>query len=1087
MANGIFKLSNLRPGLRGKLIILFVAIKVLPLLFLAWLAWQQSSQLAKLLQQQFNGFAQVSQQSLQQVGSEAVEDSMASLEDRARNEIERLTTDTAKQIAHLLYARDEDILLAATLAPSPQSYQQFLQHRNIIAPLKYAWRFDQNEQQWQQVGVPEHDAQTLLVEDILTDNSRAFNSRPPEVTNHFQHLPLYHEMTFVALDGQEQVKISNSPLLSAELKNISDPHNTFLRAETYYTHLQTLQIGEIYVSEVIGEYIPTHFIGKYTPASAEQHGHTFSPQDSAYAGKENPVGKRFKGIVRWATPVAVDGAIAGYVTLALNHDHIMNITDTIMPTDQRYTPHPDPSEGNYAFIWDHVGRNIAHPRHYFITGYDAETGQPQMPWLEQEVYDHWQQSGMSFAAYARQAPPFKDQSLAKQPAKQLQNTGLRGLDCRFLDFAPQCKGWYDLTRKGGSGSFIIYWSGLWKLVTAASIPYFSGQYSVSPRGFGVVTIGTNIDEFYQPAKASEERLKDIITVNGKSVTSKAESGNKAISKNLLQTAKALGYSTIIMIVLVVIIAFWVASYLSNRIVTLVNGFAKFQSGYHQFRFNATKGDEIDTIAVAFDQMADEVIGHLGKLEQEVERRTESEAKLKNVHSQLENRVQERTRELTLEVAQRQKAELQVRHLAEHDELTGLLNRRGFQAALNSTIQQVQDHHVNAALMLIDLDRFKQVNDSFGHEMGDKLLGHIAQLLIQTTRDEDVVARLGGDEFAIVMSNIESFSAVLGIAERILLQLNNPLVLDSHMVQAGASIGITSCSANAVSANQMLQQADLALYQVKKQGGLQYQVFNDSLQDAASKQRKLERQVVNLLQNEELMLYFQPRYDYHAQRVVGVEALLRPRHPQQGLMDPQEFMDIIERSGLGHQIGIWLLNNVCSQVVRWRDQGVEFGRLSWNLSAKDLNQKGFAQIICATMEHMQVPGDCIEVEITERHKISDFSTFIDNLAQLRKTGITITLDDLGTEYSSLQRMLECDVDVIKIDKYFVQKIGQKKSELVIGLLIDLARKMQIDVIAEGVETQAQLEFLLRSGCSVIQGFYYAKPLSEQEIYLYFTQT
>jgi diguanylate cyclase (GGDEF)-like protein len=1072
-------------GLRGKLIALFVAIKVLPLVFLAWLAWQYSSQLADLLKQQFNGFAEVSQVSLQQIGSEAVDDSMASLEDRARNEIERLTTDTAKQISRLLYATDDDILLASTLSPEKRYYEQFLKHRTTLAPEKYSWQFDEKNQQWQQLGVPNYYQESLLIKNSLTDNSRAFHSRPPEATNHFQRLPLYHEMTFVALDGQEQVKISTSNLLAKELKNISDRHNTFLQAETYFAELQQLQVGEIYVSQVIGEYIPTQFIGSYTPASAAKNNYNFSPEDSAYAGKENPLGKRFKGIVRWATPVAVAGKIIGYVTLALNHDHIMNITDTIMPTDQRYTSFPDPSEGNYAFIWDHLGRNIAHPRHYFITGYDGQTGLPQTPWLEQGVYDDWQQSGLSYAAYAQQATPFRDQNLAKKPAKQLQSTGLRGLDCRFLDFAPQCHGWYELTSKGGSGSFIIYWSGLWKLVTAASIPYTTGQYKSSPRGFGVVTIGTNIDEFYQPAKASEARLKEIINVTETSVAQQAESGNQAITHNLLQTAKALSYSTVIMIALVVFIAIWVASYVSSRIVTLVNGFAKFQSGNHQFRFNAGKGDEIDTIAVAFDQMADEVIEHLDKLELEVQRRTESEDQLKDMHGQLEARVKERTKELTLEVAQRQKAEFKVRYLAEHDELTGLLNRRGFYSELNKIIHQEQNKQTNIALMLIDLDRFKQVNDAFGHKIGDKLLTYIAELLIQATSSDDLVARLGGDEFAIILRNHQVLSGVIDTAKQILSQLNLPVEIDSHTLHSAASIGISNstCDDNTISATQMLQQADLALYKVKKQGGLNYQVYDDRLAFIAKRQRQWEQEMVSLLQKQELMLYFQPRYNYQTQQVVGVEALLRPQHPKHGLMDPENFLEIIERSGLSYQVSIWLLENVCKQVVNWRKQGLEFGRLAWNLSAIELNQKGFVERICQTMKTMQVPGEYIEIEITERHKINDFTVFADNLRPLRALGITITLDDIGTEYSSLQRMLECNIDVIKIDKYFVQQIGHKKAELVIELLIDLGQKMHIEVIAEGVETKSQLDYLLRKNCSVIQGFYYAKPMSDIEIFDY----
>ena len=424
----------------------------------------------------------------------------------------------------------------------------------------------------------------------------------------------------------------------------------------------------------------------------------------------------------------------------------------------------------------------------------------------------------------------------------------------------------------------------------------------------------------------------------------------------------------------------------------------------------------------------------------------------------------------------------VRYLAEHDELAGLLSRSGFYSELNKIIYPDQGKQSNIALMLIDLDRFKQVNDAFGHKIGDKLLIHIAKLLIRLTGVGDLVARLGGDEFAIIMRNPHSLIEVVSPAEQILSELNLPVEIDSHTLQSAASIGIsiTPRADNTISATQMLQQADLALYKVKKQGGLNYQVYDDRLAFIANKQRLWEQEMISLLQKQELMLYFQPRYNYQIQRVVGVEALLRPQHPKHGLMDPENFLEIIERSGLSYQVSIWLLENVCNQVVCWRKRGIEFGRLAWNLSAIELNQKGFVERICQTMKTMQVPGEYIEIEITERHKINDFAAFADNLRPLRALGITITLDDLGTEYSSLQRLLECNIDVIKIDKYFVQQIGHKKAELVIELLIDLGQKMQIEVIAEGVETRPQLDYLLSKGCSVIQGFYYAKPMPDKEM-------
>jgi len=266
-------------GLRSKLIWLFVTIKVLPLILLAWLAWTQSEKLANVLSQHYREFETVSRDSLQKIGGQAIDDSMASIEDRARSEIERLTTDTAKQIAHFLYARDDDVRLISAQQPSLQNYQSFLQHRNVMAPMQHVWEFSDSQNQWLQVGVPSKTTELVAPlgenksnEHVLPENSRAYHSRPPETTNQFVKKPLYHEITFVSLTGQELIKVSNSDLLSKQLRDISDTQNTFIKAESYFSHLARLQPGEVYVSDVIGAYVPAHFIGNYTRDRAMKEG-----------------------------------------------------------------------------------------------------------------------------------------------------------------------------------------------------------------------------------------------------------------------------------------------------------------------------------------------------------------------------------------------------------------------------------------------------------------------------------------------------------------------------------------------------------------------------------------------------------------------------------------------------------------------------------------------------------------------------------------------------------------------------------------------------------------------------------------------
>jgi signal transduction histidine kinase/CheY-like chemotaxis protein/HAMP domain-containing protein len=417
----------------------------------------------------------------------------------------------------------------------------------------------------------------------------------------------------VDLDGNELIKVTTSDRMGSELKNVSDRRNTYVRAERYFEELKKMKPGDIYVSDVIGAYVRSHYIGMLTPGNAKQAGIEFKPEDEAYAGMENPVGRRFKGIVRWAAPVTKDGEITGYVTFALDHDHIMEFTSHLMPTEDRYTEIPSAYEGNYAFIWDYKCRSIVHPRHHSIAGYDPETGEPEVPWLEQSIYDAWQKSGKSYVDFIENQPVFVNQSREKKPAAQLTKAGLVGLDGRYLNNAPQCTGWMDLTAKGGSGSFTILWSGLMKLTTAAAIPYYTGQYAPSEkngyslRGFAMVTIGAGLDDFHGPA-LEMEKLLDTVNKNANSaLESAASDARSSITRNLLDTTTQLTISASVMIILVVFIAIWMASVFTRSITNLIKGISRFRSGERHFRFNSKSKDELGALADSFDEMADRLV------------------------------------------------------------------------------------------------------------------------------------------------------------------------------------------------------------------------------------------------------------------------------------------------------------------------------------------------------------------------------------------------------------------------------------------------------------------------------------------------
>jgi PAS domain S-box-containing protein len=594
-------------GMRAKLITLFVVIKVVPLILLAVVAWRQSWFLGEELRARTEEIAGKANAALSHAGTIAVDDAVKALDDRAVEDIERMSTDTARSVANFLYARDGDILLAAAMPRDEAVYRKFVELQRGILVKPAEWEFDEDQKIWRPAGKGVVDTWFSMMTSSLAENDNSFHYRPPE---HFalESRPLYLEMTFLDPEGRELIKVTSSPRMDPALKDVSDRRNTYVRAETYFSELKKLAPGEIYVSDVIGAYVPSRVIGVYTPDAAAAAGEPFNPEESAYAGRENPLGKRFLGIVRWATPVEENGEIVGYVTLALDHDHIMEFTSHLMPTEERYTEIPDASAGNYAFIWDHKGRSIVHPRHFSIAGYDPETGEPQVPWLEDRIYREWQESGPSYTDFIRDAPTFVEQSNSRQGAAELKNQGLVGLDCRYLNFAPQCTGWFDLTQEGGSGSFLIYWSGLWKLNTAAAIPYYTGQYGNSARGFGFVAIGAQLEDFHRPAHKTRDAIDSFIQATDAELLAMAADTQNSISRNLLQTASRLGIATGVMVVLVILVAIWLASVFTRSITRLIAGISRFRSGERQFRFHSPSRDELGALADSFDAMADSVVG-----------------------------------------------------------------------------------------------------------------------------------------------------------------------------------------------------------------------------------------------------------------------------------------------------------------------------------------------------------------------------------------------------------------------------------------------------------------------------------------------
>jgi len=657
-------------SIRTKLIAIFVLIKVLPLVALAWFSWNVILDLADTLKKQTEQVAQETNTLVGGIAEMATSNSIEALDDRSREAIERLTTDTARQVANFLYDRDVDIRLAARITPGKKAYQTFLSGRTRKVVMDDGkWTMNDDGTKW--IPAAPSPVQYKKVTARIEDNENQFHYRSPEATGLIEYRPLYLEMTYVDLSGMEIFKVSNASILPETLLDVSKKENTFCKAETYFESLKKLKPGQIYVSDVIGAYVKGFLPGGvYSKARAAKAGIQFEPQKSGYAGFENPLGVRFKGLVRWATPVVIKGEITGFVTLALDHTHIMEFTDHVVPTNDRYCITSNAGSGNYAFMWDYKGRNISHPRDYFIVGYDPETGQAAVPWLEESLYAKWLSCNGSMAEFETQVPWFDAQSLKKKPASDLTRQGFVGLDGRFLNFAPQCTGWHTLTQHGGSGSFLIFWSKLWKLTTAAAIPYYTGHYGDHPRGFGYVTIGANVDEFHKPAVHTAAIIKSTRKDFEANLTAQKEHNQAYLRSSLNDTFIKMILSTGVMIVLVIFIALWMAAALTGKITKMIHGINHFQKRDMDFRLKETSNDEIGQLTCSFNEMADSiqqhlrVVGHAKKitervntrLKKEIIERKAAQVELSLHRDQLEEMVEKRTAQLEAQIHERERAE-----------------------------------------------------------------------------------------------------------------------------------------------------------------------------------------------------------------------------------------------------------------------------------------------------------------------------------------------------------------------------------------------------------------------------------------------
>ena len=430
--------------------------------------------------------------------------------------------------------------------------------------------------------------------------------------------------------------------------------------------------------------------------------------------------------------------------------------------------------------------------------------------------------------------------------------------------------------------------------------------------------------------------------------------------------------------------------------------------------------------------------------------------------------------------QRKKAEERLAYLAQYDPLTGLANRALFQDRLQQAVARAERSEGQLALLFVDLDRFKAVNDTLGHACGDVLLREVAGRMEARVRKSDTVARLGGDEFAVILEGISEAEDAARVAQDMQRRFSEPVLLGGYEVPAPASIGIAMWPASG--GDGLLKDADAAMYRAKRQGGNRHQFYTEEMNVQATARLTLERDLRRALQDEQFVLYYQPQVDLSTGRVIGAEALLRWRHRDRGLVSPGEFIPILEESRLINPVGRWVLGAACRQGRSWREEGMPSLRISVNLSARQFGRRDLADDIAGALAEGGMEQENLELEITESLLMEDPETALGTLERLRTElgGVGISIDDFGTGYSSLYRLKALPVQRIKIDRSFIQGIPDDPGdEAIASAVIRLAHDLGLGVVAEGVETAEQLEFLRDRGCDEAQGFLFGKAVPADE--------
>ena len=434
-----------------------------------------------------------------------------------------------------------------------------------------------------------------------------------------------------------------------------------------------------------------------------------------------------------------------------------------------------------------------------------------------------------------------------------------------------------------------------------------------------------------------------------------------------------------------------------------------------------------------------------------------------------------------DITEMKRGQERMERLAFYDTLTDLANRRLFNDRLQQAIARTQRSRKSAALLYLDLDQFKRVNDTLGHDAGDALLKHVSLRLQKCVRKEDTVARPGGDEFTIILSDIDSLSDASRVAEKILSELRKPIPIAGQQLVVTTSIGLTMMPQDSSDAQTLMRNADMAMYKAKERGRNNYQFFLEDMNRTAKNRLQIETELREALKSDEFELFFQPKVRLSDKRFTGVECLIRWRHPTRGLLGPNEFIEIAEETGVIVEIGSWVIEQACVAARLLRAEYTDAFQVALNISPRQFRDPNLITTIRRCLREASLPPEALEIEITETMLMQDIEAATQTVQRLHDIGISLAIDDFGTGYSSLNYLKKFPIDTVKVDRSFVMDIPQSEDDMAItSAVIAMTHRLKMSVVAEGVETEAQRDFLLQHKCEYAQGYLFGKPMPIEEI-------